>query len=160
MTLDEAIRMMTDEIASVIAGDGPTIYLFGSVALGDFKLGWSDIDIAVLTDQKITGQQADALVTLRQDLLERYPGNPYFRLFEGRMLTKKAFFAGEKDTVVYWGTSGQRVTDAWGVDSFATAELRENGVLLRGGDVREKMTYPTHEQFKDDIRRHCGSIRR
>ena len=81
--LNEAIQIMTDEIVSILADNRPTIYLFGSVALDDFQLGWSDIDIAILTEREITEQQADILVGLRQAMFERYPGNPYFRLFEG-----------------------------------------------------------------------------
>jgi len=60
------------------------------------SLNWSDIDIAVLTKREITGQQADALVGLRQVMLERFPGNPYFRLFEGGMLSLEAFLSGKK----------------------------------------------------------------
>ena len=159
MTLDEAIQIMTNEIVSILADNKPTIYLFGSVVLDDFKLGWSDIDIFVLTEDRITEQKANTLVGLRQDMLERDPSNSYFRLFESGMLSKKAFFNNEKDTVVYWGTSGQRITDTYGIDSFATAELLENGVLICGEDVRNKVTYPTREQFIYDIRRHYDSIR-
>jgi len=39
MTLNEAIQIMTNEIATVLADNKPTIYLFGSVALDDFQLG-------------------------------------------------------------------------------------------------------------------------
>jgi predicted nucleotidyltransferase len=79
MTLNEAIKTMTDEIVSILANNKPTIYLFGSVVLDDFRLGWSDIDIAVLTESEITEQQTEILIGLRQAMLERYPGNPYFR---------------------------------------------------------------------------------
>ena len=54
MTLNEAIQIMTYEIVNVLADNKPTIYLFGSVALGDFQLGWSDIDILVLTECEIS----------------------------------------------------------------------------------------------------------
>ena len=47
MNLNEAIKIMTDEIVHIISDNKPTIYLFGSVVLDDFKLGWSDIDIIV-----------------------------------------------------------------------------------------------------------------
>lgn len=79
MTLNEAIQTMTSEIVSVLADNKPTIYLLGSVVLDDFRLGWSDIDILVLTKCEIAEEKANILVGLRQELLERYPGNPYFR---------------------------------------------------------------------------------
>ncbi|MDD4296185.1 MAG: hypothetical protein PHC69_04415 [Ruminiclostridium sp.] len=43
MILNEAIQIMTSNIVTVLADNKPVIYLFGSVALDDFQLGWSDM---------------------------------------------------------------------------------------------------------------------
>jgi predicted nucleotidyltransferase len=158
MTLNEAIKIMTDKIVSVLAGNKPAIYLFGSVALDDFKLGWSDIDIAVLTKHEITEQQADTLVGLRQTMY--YPGNPYFRLFEGGMLSADAFLNDGNERTVYWGTSGQRITDNWKMDSFGMAELLDGGILLYGKDIRAKMIYPIYAQMRNDISHHVQMVRK
>lgn len=158
-TLNEAIQTMTSEIVSILADNKPTIYLFGSVVLDDFKLGWSDIDIVVLTEREIPEQQAETLVGLRQNMLERYPGNPYFRLFEGGMLSADAFLNNRTERTIYWGTSGQRITDNYKLDSFGTAELLDKGILIYGDDVRGKMKYPTYAQMRDDIARHIETVR-
>ena len=160
MTLNDAIKIMSDKIVSVLTDNKPTIYLFGSVSLDDFKLGWSDIDIAVLTEHEITEQQADTLVGLRQAILERYPGNPYFRLFEGGMLSANAFLNGKNERTIYWGTSGQRITDNWMMDSFGMTELLENGILVYGDDIRGKMNYPTYAQMRGDIARHVQAVQK
>jgi len=160
MTLNEATQIMTNEIVSILADNKPTIYLFGSVALGDFRLGWSDIDIVVLTEREITGEQADVLVGLRQDLLERYPGNPYFRLFEGGMRSASAFLNDTNERTVYWGTSGQRIIDTWKMDSFGMFELVDSGILLYGDDIRLEMLPPTYAQMRDDISRHVQTVRK
>ena len=159
MTLNDAIKIMTDEIVSVLADNKPTVYLFGSVALGDFKLGWSDIDILVLAEKEITEQQADILIGLRQDILKRYPGNPYFRLFEGGILSADAFLCNKNERTVYWGTSGQRITDTYKFDSFGMAELLDNGILVYGDDIRVKMKYPSYTQMRDDIAHHVQAAR-
>jgi len=159
MNLNESIQTMSDEILSVLADDKPSIYLFGSVALDDFKLGWSDIDIVVLTEREIPEQHAETLVGLRQAMLGRYPGNPYFRLFEGGMLSADAFLNGANERTVYWGTSGQRIADNYKMDSFGMAELLDSGILLSGDDIRDKMTYPTYAQMRDDIARHIETVR-
>jgi predicted nucleotidyltransferase len=91
MTLREAIQVMTNEIVAILGENKPSIYLYGSAAFDDFKLGWSDIDILVLTKRKICAGPAETLVGLRQSLLERYPENPYFRSFEGDMRSVRAF---------------------------------------------------------------------
>lgn len=45
--------------------------------------------------------------------------NPYYRSFEGGMLTLDAFLSKKTDRVVYWGTSGERITDRYAFDSPA-----------------------------------------
>jgi len=160
MNINESIGMMKAEIISILADNKPTIYLFGSVALNDFKLGWSDIEILVLTDSEITEPQAATLVRLRQALAERYPTNPYFRLFEGGMLSSGAFLQCKKERTVYWGTSGQRITDNYIMDSFGMAELLDSGILLYGLDIRSKMIYPAYSQMRSDIERHVHAARK
>lgn len=86
-------------------------YLYGSCTMDDYKPGWSDIDILVLTRTQISDEQARQLVSLRQSLLEEEPDDPYYRGFEGGMLMLDAFVNHTADRVVYRGTSGQRLTD-------------------------------------------------
>ena len=160
MILNEAIQIMTNEIVLILSDSRPNVYLFGSVVLDDFKLGWSDIDILVLTEREISDKQADVLVGIRQNLLERYPGNPYFCLFEGGMLSADAFLKRKNERTVYWGTSGQRITDNYKMDSFGMAELLDSGVLLYGDDIRDRMTYPTYAQMRDDISSHVQYARK
>lgn len=157
--LQKAIDEMTLRITAILGSCAPSIYLYGSVALGDFKLGWSDIDILVLTQIPISDEQANQLVGLRQTLLAEEPGNLFFRSFEGGMLSLSAFLTGEKDKVVYWGTSGERITTRYGFDSFCMSELLDSGILLYGRDVRELLTRPTYNNFKTDVRRHYETIR-
>jgi predicted nucleotidyltransferase len=160
MNLDTAIQIMTSEIVSILIDKKPTMYLYGSVVLDDFHLGWSDIDILVLTEQEIDKAQATTLVGLRQALLEHYPGNPYFRLFEGGMLTSDAFLNGKNERVVYWGTSGQRIAENYEMDSFGMAELLDSGILLYGNDIRERMTYPKYAKMRNDIVCHIQAARK
>jgi hypothetical protein len=159
MTLNKATQIMTSRITSILADNKPTMYLYGSVVLDDFRLGWSDINILVLTKREISEQQAEMLVGLRQSLLELYPGNPYFRLFEGFILSADAFLQGNNERTVYWGTSGQRITNGYKMDSFGMAELIDSGILLCGDDIRTKMTYPTYIQLLDEVARHLQAAR-
>lgn len=128
--LQKAIDTMKLNIVNILEQNTPSIYIYGSYVLNDFKLGWSDIDILVLTESQITEQQAKSLVGLRQAMLAVKPDNPYYRSFEGGMLTLDAFLSKKTDRVVYWGTSGERITDSYAFDSFGMAELVESSVLL------------------------------
>ena len=142
--MQRAIDKMVREISSILSDVKPSIYLYGSSVLDDFKLGWSDIDILVLTDSQMSEGQAQSLVGLRQAMLADEPGNLYYRSFEGGMLTLDAFLSGASDRVVYWGTSGERVTDRYVFDSFCMAELVESGVLLYGADIRNILNVKHH----------------
>ena len=155
-----AINKMVRAICCILSDCEPSIYMYGSSALNDFQLGWSDIDILVLTDRQITENQAKMLVGLRQAMLEREPGNPYYRCFEGGMLTLDAFLRKGTDRVVYWGTSGERITDSYLFDSFCMTELIESGVLLFGKDIRPQLKVPTFDDLYADVRHHYETIRK
>lgn len=160
MTLSESIGMMITEIASVLVENKPTIYLYGSVSHNDFRYGWSDIDILVLTETEISEKQANALVLLRQDMLKKYPDNLYLRLFEGGMLSAHAFMNNTAERTIYWGTSGERITDRYELNSLSMTELLDSGVLLFGDDIRGNIARPTYAQMRDDIRQHVQSARK
>lgn len=155
-----SINRMVWEISRILENCNPAIYMYGSAALDDFKLGWSDIDILVLTEKQISESQANILVGLRQGMLAKEPDNPYYRSFEGGMLTQSAFLAKKNDRVVYWGTSGERITDSYSLDSFGMAELVESGILLYGKDIRKNMKYPDFHELYADVKRHYETIRK
>ncbi len=155
-----SINSMVWEISHILAGCNPTIYMYGSSALNDFRLGWSDIDILVLTEKQISEPQAKSLVDLRQAMLAGEPENPYYRSFEGGMLTLSAFLSKNPDRVVYWGTSGERITDSYAFDSFGMAELIESSVLLYGKDIRKELKYPAFHDLYADVKHHYETIRK
>ena len=69
--LQNSVNTMAKAIIDVLLENTPSIYLYGSVVLDDFRLGWSDIDILVLTEKQISSEQAEHLVHLRQELTGR-----------------------------------------------------------------------------------------
>ena len=157
--MQRSINNMVREISRILADCEPTIYMYGSVATDDFRLGWSDIDILVLTEKQLSEAQANLLVSLRQTMLAKETDNPYYRSFEGGMLTQNAFLANTIDRVVYWGTSGERITDRYSLDSFGMAELVDGSVLLYGKDIRNELNYPDFRELYADVKNHYETIR-
>ena len=86
-----AAERMCGCIAEILEGCAPSIYLYGAAALDDFRPGWSDVDLLVLTREEISEAQAERLVGLRQELLAQEPDNGYYRAFEGGMRSLAAF---------------------------------------------------------------------
>ena len=155
-----SIEIMVSRISSILAGNNPSILLYGSVALNDFKFGWSDIDILCLTEKPINEAQADKLVCLRQTLTEEYQDNPYFRLFEGAFMSEKALFDKEKDMVVYWGTRGQKIIEQYEIDPFTAIEINEYGMVLYGKDLRGMIPYPTEKEIYEGVKNYYNAIRK
>ena len=158
--LNAAIYKMQQRIVNILDFSKPSIYLYGSVVLDDFKPGWSDIDILVLTQEPISEEQANQLVLLRQALLTEEPANPYYRAFEGGMLSLNAFLSGTADRVVYWGTSGQRIARKYDFDAFCMCQLLDSAVLLYGNDVRSCFAYPSFDALKANVQRHYEAVRK
>lgn len=122
--------------------------------------GGSDIDMLCLTREPLSVRQAEHLVDLRQRLQEKEPKNPFYRSFEGGILTLDAFLSHKPDRVVYWGTSGQRITQHHTFDCFSMVELLEHGILLWGEDVRNQLTKPSYEALRQGVQGHYESIRK
>lgn len=158
--LRRAVESMAAAIAVVLGENEPTIYVYGSVALWDFRRGWSDIDMLTLTEKPIEEEQAARLVTLRQTMLARERENDDYRAFEGGMISLHAFLHGENERAVYWGTSGERMTDGYAVDSFARYQLKNGSILLRGKDVRNCFFSPSCAELRADVERHFYAIRK
>ena len=159
IVMKQAIKVMTRELLRILEGQEPSLYLFGSVTMDDFHLGWSDIDFLCLTGQPLSPGQREEMVPLRQTLLKSEPGHLYYRSFEGGMLSLDAFLTGKPEPAVYWGTSGQRVTEQYHFDCFSMAELLDFGVLLAGEDVRPMMRRPSREELRRGVEEHLRSIR-
>lgn len=158
--MEQSIKIMKNRIVNILFNNKPSIYLYGSIVLQNFKIGWSDIDILCLTETKISVTQAKQLLNLRQELLNECKNNLYFRSFEGGFLTLEAFINDIPHTVVYWGTSGQRITDKYYFDPFSMIELIEHGNLLYGNEVRDRFIYPTKEEIIEAVSKHYETIRK
>ena len=52
------------------------LYLYGSVTMGDFQPSWSDIDLVCFAGSALAEEQAQKLLTLRQQLFAAGAGQP------------------------------------------------------------------------------------
>ena len=157
--MQTAVSTMANEIVRIMAGDVYGIWLYGSVVMDDFRPGWSDIDFAALTNGLVSESQAEQLVTLRQQMLEKEPGNPYYRSFEGVIANLDEYRGKTFRRMVYWGTGGQRVTDRYEPDVFSAFELAKYGKPVYGGNPWI-LPAPGREELIRAVRAHYESIRK
>ncbi len=155
--LNLSIERMKDQIVSILDNSVHSIWLYGSVVLDDFRPGWSDIDILVLSNDQITEQQAQQLVELRQAMPETE--NPYYRSFEGIIAERNEYFTGTFSRLVYWGTSGQRITNRCEQDVFLKYELAKYGKAIYGKNDRSIFAEPSAAELRSAVKQHYESIR-
>lgn len=156
--MEHTLACVTAAIADILADKPPTIYLYGSCALGDFRPGWSDIDLLALTPRPLTDTEAQRLLTLRQDLPAKYPETLHIRACEGCIAPLDSFTNPTPSSVVYWGTTGQRLTDRPSLDAFALWQLQHQSKLLHGPDVRHFLPKPTAADLHAAVGKHLRTI--
>ena len=154
-----SIQRMMNEIASIMDGRVYSAWLYGSAAMDDFRLGWSDIDYVVLVNGMISENQAEKLLTLRQDMLKREPDNLYYRSFEGVIASLNEYRGQSFQRLVYWGTSGQRITDRYTPDCFSLFELAKYGKPIYGGEAWI-LPAPGKNELVKAVRQHYDCIRK
>lgn len=137
---------------------GCTVYLTGSAAMDDYREGWSDLDLLILTPDGLAEDAAEALLNLRQRMTEAEPGNSFYRKIEGGAVPADAFFCGRRERAVYWGTRGERIADGYAADVFTLA-AKDRWILLCGTDLRDGVTEPTPEMLYAAVKRHARTIR-
>ena len=159
--MEASIRCMSEEIGKIFGPDYHSFWLYGSVVSEDFRLGWSDIDFIAFSREPLSSEQAAALLMLRQQLTEKEPDNPYYRLFEGVICSLPEYREGCFTRLVYWGTSGQRITDKWQADAFARWELAHRGRTVYGRQANRAglLSPPAREGLFQAVRRHYEAIR-
>lgn len=158
--MESSIGTMVRRMAELTDGDLYGVWLYGSVVLDDFRLGWSDIDFIALTGSPLDQGKAERLLGLRQRLSEEFPENPYFRLFEGVITSVGEYRSDRYSRLVYWGTSGQRITDRYERDPFSDHELAECGRRVFGTAPAPGFIRPERDALVSAVRRLYEGIRR
>ncbi len=154
--MEQALHAFVDAVIARLPGAAPSCYLYGSATLDDFRPGWSDIDLLILTDRALTEGEADALVSLRQTLT---PPSPYFRMLEGGVVPLADFLSGQPTRTIYWGTTGQRVKSRHDLSPFDLWLLHRHGRLLRGPEVRPLLPCPARDALHAAVRIHLEGVR-
>ena len=134
-------------------------WLYGSAAMEDFRLGWSDIDFVALINGPISENQAQSVLMLRQDMLKAEPQNLYFRSFEGVIASLDEYRSRSFQRLVYWGTSGQRITDRYTPDAFSLFELANYGIPLCSSKAWI-LPAPGRDTLVSAVRSHYETIRK
>lgn len=81
--MERAIARMSQSICDLLEGSMQALYLYGSVTMDDFQPGWSDIDLVCFAGSALAEEQAQKLLTLRQQLLQQERETPITAALRG-----------------------------------------------------------------------------
>ena len=157
--IQNCITCFTENLHSILGDKLLSVYLYGSVTLGDYKDGWSDIDLIGFTTEPASPSEAEKLLMLRQSLVDS-ENEPLFRKIEGAVVSFDEFSEKRYTRLVYWGTSGQRITDRFAFDVFSMFELMRYGQLIFGADIRDRLALPSYSELASGVRGHYEVIRK
>lgn len=156
--MENFIRPFIRRISEILEGQLLSVYLYGSLVMDDFQPGWSDIDILCLTGSPLSQQQAEALLMLRQQMVQETDA-PLFRAIEGIVVCANDFQNNLPTTLVYWGTSSQRIMRSYSMDAFSRFSLLHFGKCIFGMDGRRFIPGVTFDDLLLAIRSHLDTIR-
>ena len=135
-----------------------SVHLYGSCVMDDFQFGWSDIDILCFTDRPIPACKSEALMMLRQTMVDE-TGDPIFRSIEGALVCADEFSQDQFTTVIYWGTYAQRVANHYTLDAFSCHSITHFGHCIFGKDFSHLIPHTTFADLVYEMRRLLTTIR-
>ena len=129
------------------------IYLYGSLALGDFTPHRSDIDVVVVTAGELADEQTAALQALHTDLAARwvpwgaelevsYMPQPALRRYDPAHARYPSIERGERLVVEEHNSRG----------FIQRHVLREHGITLVGPPIREQIDPVDPDDLRRDVR--------
>lgn len=123
----DVVNRYVREIEDVAPGLVEGLYLVGSVALGDYHSGHSDVDFVAVLGRELTDDDFAALETLHSEL----PHPPWF---DGIYVAPRDL--GHQDIDVVAAVEGKVRRDQ-GTSPVTWYELANHGVVVRGAPIRE-----------------------
>ncbi|HEX6608625.1 MAG TPA: aminoglycoside adenylyltransferase domain-containing protein [Chloroflexia bacterium] len=138
--VNEVLGALLAGVQRILGPDLHGMYLYGSLALGDFTPHRSDIDAVVVTAGELTDAQTAALQALHSDLATRYV--PWGSELEVTYMPQRALRRYDPADARYPSIQrGERlVVEAQ--DSSGVVQrhvLREHGITLAGPPIREQI---------------------
>lgn len=156
--MEQRIRPFFEKMNTILDSHLLSVHLYGSCVMNDFQPGWSDVDVLCFTDAPISSDQANSLLMLRQDMVSE-TGDPIFRSIEGAVVCADEFSRDQFTSVVYWGTSGQRILNHYKLDAFSLFNLLHFGKCIYGMDVSSLLPDVSFSNLHSEMQQHLSTIR-
>ena len=148
--VNAVVRELLAAVRAILQGSFTGMYLYGSLAQGDFDLGSSDIDIIVVTERVVTTEQFALLEELHTAF--RASGSSWAKKVEVAYIQRDALnLPGddgtrypqlEKDRELAW----EPLELGW---PFQRSVLREQGIVIAGPDPKTLLAPVAARELSD-----------
>jgi hypothetical protein len=110
-------------------------YIYGSISLGAFTEGWSDIDFVAVVKQKVTADELAILKQVHRDLHSQFPKT----ILDGKYITREDIQQINKSEkpYLYFNEGKYRGVSVFNKDSIDAYQLKAHGIAIKGQESSE-----------------------
>jgi len=151
--VNQTLAILHTSIKEVLKDDFVGLYLYGSLASGDFNPNSSDIDFVTVTKNVLTEAQVGELELMHNSLLAT--NKKWIQKLEGSYIAKEAFRRYDPNDQRKWPTLNEKkfYTDSHASDWVMQRYIvREMGVVIEGPDPKELIDPVSAEDIKNAVR--------
>ena len=151
--INQTLGTLHTSIKEVLKDNFVGLYLYGSLASGDFNPSSSDIDFVTVTKDVLNEEQVGQLELMHKSLLTT--NNKWMQKLEGSYISKEAFRRYDPQDQTKWPTLNEKnfYTDSHATDWIIQRHIvREMGVVIEGPDPKILIDPVSSEDIKDAVR--------
>lgn len=152
--VNEVLRGFLEGARRVLGEGFVGMYLYGSLAAGDFGPARSDIDFVVVTEKEVTDEQLAGLEEMHGRFVASDP--PWAMEIDGSCIPRAAMRRYERESAkhphIERGVGKLRVEEFWPDWVIQRHVLREHGVALAGPPARTLIDPVTPEEMRAAVR--------
>lgn len=152
-TLDAYVRGLRGVFGDGLAG----VYLYGSVALGDYDPAVSDVDVAVLHRSDLSREQRRALARLHEHFGSRYAASARFDV---SFVPLRLVGTYGENNLPYYREGRFHPVGGGDINPVMWNTLRESGMILSGAPAAEFVAPVSGEELAETMRRNLAFLSR
>jgi hypothetical protein len=129
--LDAYLKLLDSKLLNFLEA----YYLYGSISLGAYTNGWSDIDFVAVVKQQVTANELATLQQVHREIHRRFSRT----ILDGKYITladMQQLNQGEKPYLLF--NEGKfRGIRSFNKDSIDAYQLKEHGIAIKGMGIKE-----------------------
>lgn len=157
--VNSTLEVFLEKLEGLFASRLLSVMVYGSLVHGDLAPGYGDLDFIVIVDGDLGAAEQSALAEMRVPLRSGMYGM-LASMLEGAFLTPEMLRLDATGSGFWWGTTRERPIQRNPIGWLNSLDLKENGVVIFGADLRSLIPIPTRQDILNEIAGAARMIRR